>query len=89
MIPHFVSFLSGAVAMAYALAAIYFTRFWIRSHDTLFLSFAATFFLLALNQTLVGLSDGPEEQRPEFYILRLVGFVMIIFAIARKNMGHR
>ena len=39
-------FLSGAVALGYMLAAMFFLRFWKRTTDVLFLSFAVAFGLL-------------------------------------------
>jgi hypothetical protein len=47
-----VEFLSGAVTFAHVLAALYFLRFWRRTRDRLFLSFALAFVLFALNQGL-------------------------------------
>jgi hypothetical protein len=81
--------LSGAVAMAYTIAALFFLRFWMRARDTLFLSFAAAFGLLAANQALVGLYGDVVETEATFYSLRLIGFVLIIIAIVRKNLSRR
>jgi len=83
-----VDMLSGAVAMAYAIAGIFFLRFWSRSRDSLFLSFAIAFALLALNQALVGLLGGAVESQAAFYSLRLIAFLLIIVAIVRKNVGR-
>ena len=83
-----VALLSGAVAMAYAIAALFFLRFWRRAQDSLFLSFSAAFVLLALNQALTGLYGGTAEELLPFYSLRLLGFVVIIIAIVRKNVAR-
>ncbi len=81
--------LSGAVAMSYVVAALFFLRFWSRSRDSLFLSFSAAFALFALNQALTGLyGGGMADTRPVFYSLRLLGFLLIIIAIVRKNMAR-
>jgi hypothetical protein len=80
-------FLSGWVAMAYAVAGIFFLRFWTRSRDGLFLGFAIAFILLALNQTLVGIFGDAVESQTAYYLLRLLAFLIIIFAIVRKNVG--
>ena len=82
-----VALLSGAVAMAYVIAALFFLRFWRRAQDSLFLSFSAAFTLLALNQALTGLYGGTAEENLPFYSLRLLGFVIII-AIVRKNVAR-
>lgn len=83
-----VPLLSGAVAMSYVIAAIFFFRFWMRSRDSLFLSFGAAFALFAVNQGLSGVFGGAAEAHPTFYSLRLLGFVLIIIAIVRKNLAR-
>lgn len=77
--------LSGAVAMGYSLAGLFFLKFWRRSNDGLFLSFALAFLLLAINQGLVGVYGGGAETSVKFYSLRLIGFLLIIVAIVGKN----
>ena len=47
------SFISGAIAMGFAICAVFFLRSWARTRDYLFAAFALAFFLLALNQALV------------------------------------
>jgi hypothetical protein len=42
------SFLQGAIAMCFALAGLFFFRFWRDTLDRLFLLFAASFWLQAL-----------------------------------------
>lgn len=84
-----VALLSGAVAMGYLIAGIFFLRFWTRAHDGLFLSFAVAFWLFAANQALTGLLAGDAETDFAFYSLRLIGFVLIIVAILRKNFAVR
>lgn len=81
--------LSGAVAMAYAIGGVFFLKFWRRSRDGLFLSFALAFLLLATNQALVGVYGGGSETNAAFYSLRLIGFLLIIVAIVRKNMAPK
>lgn len=85
----FQALLSGAVAMAYAVGGIFFLKFWRRSRDGLFLSFALAFLLLATNQALVGLYGGGSETDAAFYSLRLIGFLLIIVAIIRKNVAPK
>lgn len=82
-------FLSGAVAAAFALCSMFFLRFWRRTGDGLFLSFAIAFVLLALLQALLALSDYPVEERSVLYLLRLAAFVIILVAIWRKNLQSR
>lgn len=81
----FAEFVSGAIAMGFAVCAAFFMRFWVRTRDSLFLVFALAFFLFALNQTLTTLLGLPLEERSWLYLLRLAGFSVLILAIARKN----
>ncbi len=83
------TFLSGVVTMGFAVASLFFLRFWRRTGDGLFLSFAAAFFLLGLMQALLALTDVPVEERSLFYLLRLAAFVLIIVAIWNKNKTAR
>lgn len=78
-------FLSGAVTFGFFLAALFLLRFWSRTRDSLFLSFAAAFFLLGLNQGALALADIPVEERSWLYLLRLLAFILILVAIVRKN----
>jgi uncharacterized membrane protein len=78
-------FLSGAVTMGFAIAGVFFLRFWRRTRDTLFLAFAAAFALLGLNQALLALAYVPAEERSLLYLLRLLAFAIIIGAIVRKS----
>lgn len=82
-------FLSGAVAMGYAVASLFFLRFWRRTHDRLFLAFAVAFLLLVLNSTLVSLSNLPLENRAILYLLRLAAFTIIIGAVIQKSRSRR
>lgn len=80
-----IEFLAGAVTLAYIVAGLYFLHFWRKTSDRLFLSFASAFGLLALNQVVVALL-GTEDERCDYaYVLRVVGFVLIFFAIVDKN----
>ena len=82
-------FIAGAITMGHAIAGLFFLRFWVRARDKLFLSFAVAFWLMALNQALLVLSTDPREEHVWIYLIRLAAFIMIIFAILRKNIGPR
>lgn len=81
-----VEFLSGAVTAGYLVAAGFFCRFFRRTHDRLFIAFAAAFLLFALNQALVGLFNVTTEPASLIYVLRVLGFVVILAAILDKNL---
>jgi hypothetical protein len=78
-------FVSGAVTLGFAIAGLYFLRFWKDRRDPLLAAFAVAFWLLGLNQALLALSNIPFEERSWLYLIRLAAFALIIAAIALKN----
>ncbi|MFC5571173.1 DUF5985 family protein [Lysobacter yangpyeongensis] len=83
------SFLLGMIAMASAVAALLFLRFWRSAHDRLFLWFAGAFLLEALNRTFFVLRGARTEDEPIYFLFRLCFFVLIIIAIVEKNLSSR
>ncbi len=83
-----VHFLSGAVTFGFFLAGLFFLRFWRRTGDELFLSFAIAFALLGFAQGAIMLANNFLEERSWAYLPRLAAFLLIIVAIARKNRGR-
>lgn len=77
--------LNGMVTMGFLVAALLFLRFWRKTSDPLFATFALAFVLLACNQFLIGISLLPNEHLSLVYVLRLSAFALIIVAIVRKN----
>lgn len=82
-------FLSGAVAMGFVIASLFFFRFWKRIGDGLFLAFALAFLLLGLAQALLALAAIPVEERSTLYLIRLAAFALILAAIGWKNSRAR
>ena len=78
-------FFSGAVTAGFLIASLFFLRFWRRTRDGLFLSFALAFLLLGINQALLALTNMKVEERSPLYLLRLVAFALIIWSIIRKS----
>lgn len=78
-------FLGGAIAMGFAVAALFFLKFWHRTREGLFLAFAGSFLLLAATQALLTLSGVPTEERSKLYLLRLLAFLLIIGALLWQN----
>lgn len=81
----FYDFLGGMLVAGYLVAALFFLRFWKRTHDGLFAAFAGAFLLLGLGQSLLVLSGVPVEERSWIYLIRLTAFSLILLAIVRKN----
>lgn len=85
-----IEFLSGAVTLGFLTAAGFFLRFWRLTRDRLFLAFATAFFLLAFNQALAQWLGAADERVGYTYLLRVIGFVLILAAIIDKNVSrHR
>lgn len=76
---------SGAIIMGYAVAAVFFLKFWRRTGDSLFLAFAAAFLLMAATPLLTTLLEVPREEQSPFYLLRLLAYLIIIVAIVGKS----
>lgn len=83
------AFISGAITFGYVIAGLFFLRFWRRTRDPLFASFAAAFALLAANSALPVMFGIPNEHLGGVYLLRLAAFLLIIAAIVRKNRRRR
>ena len=81
-----IEFLSGAVTFGYLVAALFFARFWRKTGDRLFVAFALAFVLLALNQALAQWLGAADERVAYTYLLRVLGFVLILAAIVDKNL---
>jgi len=81
-------FLLGLLCMASAVAGLFFLRFGRRTRDRFFYVFAAAFWLLGLNWLLLAMTSR-DEAHPEFYLLRLLAFVLIIAGIIDKNRAAR
>jgi hypothetical protein len=78
-------FLAGAVTVGYLVAAGFFVRYWARTAERLFLYFAIAFALFALNQGLASALTVVSEPSSLVYVLRALGFLIIIVAIVDKN----
>jgi hypothetical protein len=83
------SFISGAVAMASLVAALFFLRFWRQTRDRFFLLFSLAFALDALTRLVLAMIDIAGEQEPFYYLARLAMFGLIILAIIDKNRTAR
>jgi len=84
-----IDYLAGAVTLGYLIAGLFFLRFWRKTADRLFFAFAAAFFLLALNQLLATLLEAGDERTVYAYALRVLGFLLILWAIIEKNVQQR
>lgn len=83
-----IEFLSGALTMGLLLSALFFARFWRKTAERLFLGFAVAFVLLAVNQALAQWLGAADERVGYAYLLRVLGFILILAAIVDKNLGR-
>jgi hypothetical protein len=84
--------LIGALSTACFVAALFFLRFWKKTRDRFFLFFAASFLIQGVERILIGLARYSDyiatlsaEEEPLFYLMRLLAFLLIIYAIIDKN----
>ena len=80
-----IDFTNGMVAMGFFVAGLFFLKFWRDSRDRLFMTFACAFWIFAADYAILGLVAFATEQRPYVFLLRLIGFVAILWGIADKN----
>ena len=78
--------MSGAIAMGFATAGVFFLRFWWESRDRLFALFAVAFFALAVGRVLLSVLHDLGEQRILLYVIRLAAFLLILAAMLDKNL---
>lgn len=83
-----IPFLNGLNTMGFALAGLYFLRFWRQTRDMFFIWFAAAFWLFALNYVTDVLFDFGADSIAT-YVLRLIGFGLIMVGILSKNIPTR
>jgi hypothetical protein len=78
-------FVSGALAMGYAVAALFFAKFLRETRDRLFAFFTVAFCLLALQRLLLHVAVSAPELEGPSYALRALAFLVLIAAILDKN----
>lgn len=79
------AYLSGILTLGYVVAATFFLKFWRTTRERLFGWFAASFFLLAIQRTLLTGFGAWGERETWIYALRLLAFVVLIIGIVEKN----
>ncbi len=76
---------SGAIVMGYAVAGLFFLRFWRDTRDRLFLIFAVAFWILGVQRLALTLGRDMVEDQTGLYLVRLFAFLLILAAIVDKN----
>ena len=78
--------LTGAICMGSLVIALFFLRFWRNSGDRFFLYFALSFFIEGLHRLYSALNDAGGEDSPLHYLIRLLAYGLILWAILEKNL---
>ncbi len=78
-------FLSGALAITCLVIGLFFWQFYRKVQDRFFLLFAGAFGLFAMERVCLMLFRVRDEGHSLIYLVRLVGFFMILCAIVDKN----
>lgn len=80
--------ITGALVAMNLVAGLLFLRFWRDTRDRLFGIFAAAFALLAVQRALMlAYPDRAGYEQAGIYLVRLVAFLLILYAIVDKNRG--
>lgn len=83
--------ISGAIAMASLVIALFFLRFWRNGRDRFFLYFALSFLVQAGHRLYAAfpLVAGFDENSPWHYAFRLLAYALILWAVLEKNWPRR
>jgi hypothetical protein len=82
-------FLLGALAMGCVVVALFFFRFYRDTRDRLFLWFGISFLVEGLNRSLAALQVLQPVETPLYYGIRLLAYLLILWAIAEKMLLPR
>jgi hypothetical protein len=83
------NFLLGAVTLASVLVGLFFLRFWGKTGDRIFLFFAFSFWIEGASRVLEGALESASADVPLVYSLRLMAYLLILWAIVDKNWLRR
>jgi hypothetical protein len=75
----------GAILLGCWAIGLFFFRYWRQSRKRLFRYFGAAFWLLMVERALLLTVSTSHEFHPYIYSVRLVAFLLIIFAIVDEN----
>jgi uncharacterized membrane protein YcjF (UPF0283 family) len=85
---HLYEFMLGGLVMGCFVAGLFFLRFWRKTRDRLFAIFAVAFWLLGVNWMALAFTE-QDEVKTIYYAVRLLAFVLILYAIIDKNRASR
>lgn len=76
---------AGMLSAGYAVAALFFFRFWRDTRDRLFMYFALAFTVLCIQRVTLAWAVYGGRETLWFYLSRLTAFLLILVAIVDKN----
>lgn len=82
-------FLKGAIAACYAVAGLFFLRFYTRTGDRLFVMFCAALWLLGLVRLVMVVLNVDPQEHHYLYWVRFAAYLLILYAIIEKNLPSR
>lgn len=80
---------TGMIAMASLIIGLYFLRFWRNTKDRFFLYFALSFGIEGVHRIVTTLTFDEHEDSPLHYLVRLLAYGLILWAILEKNLPSR
>lgn len=75
----------GFIFCAGLAISAFFVNFWRKTRDQLFLAFAVVFAIEGTTRLLALVLALPSERAPIIYLVRLLGYVILIASIVGKN----
>jgi uncharacterized membrane protein HdeD (DUF308 family) len=81
--------ITGMIAMASLIIGLFFLRFWRNTKDRFFLYFALSFGIEGVHRIVTTLTFDEHEDSPLHYLVRLLAYGLILWAILEKNLPSR
>jgi uncharacterized membrane protein HdeD (DUF308 family) len=81
--------ITGMIAMGSLIIGLFFLRFWRNTKDRFFLYFALSFGIEGVHRIVTTMTYDEREDSPLHYLVRLLAYGLIIWAILEKNLPAR
>ena len=75
--------------MGSLIIALFFLRFWRDTGDRFFLYFALSFAIEGVHRVFASLDRVQDEASPLHYLVRLLAYLLILWAVLEKNLPRR
>jgi hypothetical protein len=83
------AYLLGGIAVSCLGIGVFFLGYWRSSRDRFFLFMALSFWIEAVNRTIMAVTGSWSEDAPVNYLIRLLSYALILIAIWDKNRPQR